>query len=104
MKMPAMLLRHTVTVERYEGSSAYGETYAAPVPLDCFREHKRRLVRDAAGNEVVSETTLYAMPDTDPIPAGSRVTVDGTATTVIAADLKDGGGLPTPDHLEVVCE
>jgi hypothetical protein len=39
-------------------------------------------------------------------PVGSRVTLDAGApherqATVITAARHDGGGLPTPDHLEV---
>ncbi|MEU2563216.1 hypothetical protein ABZ626_28335 [Streptomyces longispororuber] len=46
-------------------------------------------------------STVYALPDAR-CPARSRVTLpDGRQTTAIAALTRDGGGLPTPDHLEV---
>ncbi|MEU5838777.1 hypothetical protein ABZ820_34650 [Streptomyces diacarni] len=100
--LPRFLMRHRVTVERYEGEGAYGEVYGPATVVRCFLEHGTRLVKDADGNEVTSTSTAYALPDTEPIPARSRATLpDGRQTTVIAALTRDGGGLPTPDHLEV---
>lgn len=99
-----MWLKHTVTVEAYEGDSAYGPRYAAPVAVRCFLEQKTRTVRNREGQEVVSSGTFYARLDEAQAvcPAESRITLpDGTTTTVIAALPHDGGGLPTPDHLEV---
>ncbi|MGH3323259.1 MAG: hypothetical protein ACRDOV_02370, partial [Streptomyces sp.] len=79
----------------------FGPVYGAAVPVRCFRDDKRRLVRGLDGSEVVSETTLY-MRLVEVCPVGSRVTLDdGRVTTVITSARRDGGGLPTPDHLEV---
>ena len=102
--LPGWLLRHTVTIETYEGDSAYGPRYATGVAVRCFLEQKTRTVRDREGQEVVSSGTFYARLDEAQAvcPAESRITLpDGTTTTVIAALAHDGGGLPTPDHLEV---
>lgn len=99
-----MWLKHTVSVEAYEGDSAYGPRYAEAVDVRCFLEQKIRTVRNKEGQEVVSSGTFYARLDEaqDVCPAESRITLpDGTQTTVIAALPHDGGGLPTPDHLEV---
>jgi hypothetical protein len=102
VKMPAFLLRHQVTVERYLGSSAYGPRYAAPVALACLLEQETRVVRDLSGEEATSTSRLRAPLDTPTIPAESRVTLpDGDQTTVIATLRHDGGGLPVPDHVEV---
>lgn len=104
MKLPGMWLKHTVQVEAYEGDTAYGPRYALPVAVRCFLEQKTRTVRDKEGQEVVSSGTFYARLDEaqDICPAESRITLpDGSTTTVIAALPHDGGGLPTPDHLEV---
>ena len=99
--LPGFLLVHTVTVEPYVGDSAYGPRYAAPVSVRCLLEQKTRTVRDRTGQEVVSSGTFYAAPETV-CPVESRITLpDGATTTVIAALPHDGGGLPTPDHLEV---
>ncbi len=59
------------------------------------------MVRNPAGEEVTSSATVYARPDAV-CPAHSRVTLtSGRVTTVVAAYKRGGGGLPTPDHLEV---
>jgi hypothetical protein len=101
MVIPGMLLRHEVTVEAWEGQTPYGPKYAAPVVVRCFLDEQTRMVRNPAGEEVTSSSTLYALPDVV-CPAKSRVTLpSGRQTTVIAAHPRDGGGLPTPDHLEV---
>lgn len=93
---------HDVTVEPYEGSGAYGDIYGPPTIVRVVVDASRRLVRNDAGDQVISESTLYA-PLTTRAPAGSRVTLpDGTRSTVIRASPRDGGRLPVPSHLEVV--
>lgn len=102
MKMPAFLLRHMVTVEPYLGSSAYGPRYGPAVAVACLLEQQTRAVVGADGADVTSSSTLRAPLDTPDIAPESRVTLpDGDTTTVIAALRHDGGGLPTPDHVEV---
>jgi len=104
VKVPGWLLRHSVTVEAYEGDSAYGPRYAAPVAVRCFLDQKIRTVRGQTGEEVVSSGTFYARLDEAQAicPAESRITLpDGSTTTVIAALPRNSNGLPTPDHLEV---
>lgn len=99
--IPRFLLRHTVQVEPLVGEGPFGPLFGSPVTVRCFRDDKRRLVRDASGTEVVSETTLY-MRLSETCPVNSRVTLDdGRVSTVITAARRDGGGWPTPDHLEV---
>ena len=101
--VPAWLLRHEVTVEPYEGEGPFGAQYGPAATVACFVDDKRRLVRSPAGEEVVSESTFYAALDTV-CPVDSRVTVNGRVTTVLVASRRDGGGLPTPDHLEVALQ
>lgn len=102
MLIPGFLLRHEVTVEPYEGASAVGPLYGAPVVVPCFLEEKTRLVRAPDGREVTSSSTVYCRLDTVTAPPESRVTLPGgRQTTVIDQARHDGGGLPTPDHLEV---
>ncbi|GAA3441060.1 hypothetical protein [Planomonospora venezuelensis] len=101
--LPAFLLRHTVTVEALTGEGPYGPEYDDATTVRCFVDDKRRLVRDATGGQVVSETTVY-MPLSTTCPVGSRVTVNGRTTTVLVSARRDGGGLPTPDHLEVALQ
>ncbi|MFJ3173792.1 hypothetical protein ACIPJK_23835 [Streptomyces roseus] len=104
MVIPSWLLRHTVTIEAYQGDSAYGPLYADPVTVRAFVEEKARTVRNATGEEVVASTTVYLLPS-QACPPESRVTVPGGRTaSVITSALLDGGGLPTPDHREVTLE
>lgn len=104
--VPDFLLGHRVTIEPYEGEGAYGPTFGTAVTnVPAFVEDRRRLVRDRNGDEVVSETTVIVKP-TVTCPAESRVTVwPGTSrqrtARVVVASRHDGGGLPTPDHLEI---
>ena len=97
------LFMDTVTVETYEGSGAYGDTWAdesAPVP--CFRDETRRLVRDEHGVEVVSEATVLApLTVADQFPPGSRVHMPGRIATVISCARWDGEALDLPSHTEV---
>ncbi|MGW4602739.1 hypothetical protein ACWENS_05615 [Streptomyces sp. NPDC004532] len=100
--IPGALLRHTITVEAYAGQSAHGPVYAPPAVVRCFLDQKTREVRAPDGEVVTSSSTAYCRLDTTTAPPESRVTLaDGTQTRVIAALRRDGGGMPTPDHLEV---
>jgi hypothetical protein len=99
--VPAWLLRHTATIEPYLGNSATGPLYGPPVTVACFVDAKRRMVRDATGTQVVSNTTIIC-PLSTVAPAESKVTnANGTNGTVLQSLRRDGGGLPTPDHLEL---
>lgn len=97
--------RHEVTIEPLAGSGAYGDVYAAPFTWTCAIDDSRKLVRDAGGNEVVSETRIFGPIQTGHIPLGSRVTLpashEARTTTVLVVSRHDSGGLPTPDHVEV---
>lgn len=89
-----LTLRHardTVTVERLAGHSGRGPVYAAPEQLRAHVVERQRLVRDPQGREVVSSTTVRLQPDVAEVPVGSRVTVRGVQTTVIAARLANAG-------------
>jgi hypothetical protein len=99
--IPGFLLRHTAVVEPYLGAGPFGDTYGPPVDVKCFAEDKRRRVLSTTGTRVVSNMTLICLPGTD-IPPGSRVTVNGRSAAVINLADGDGGGLPTPDHVQVM--
>lgn len=95
------LEQHTITVEPYFGDAGRGPTYGPAAEVKCFLDQKTRLVRDATGRQVTSSSTAYCVLDTT-APVESRVTLpDGRKTFVIAALRRDGGRLPTPNHLEV---
>lgn len=97
---------HTVTVERFAGTGAEGDVYdTAEAGVRCFVSERRSLVRAANGEQVVSETTVLFPSTVADIPTESRVTIGPPFTArvgvVIASSRHDGGGLPTPDHVEV---
>ena len=105
--IPGWLLRKAgqdVTVEPFTGEGPFGPEYGEQTVVRALVEHKRRLVRDAQGSEVISETTLR-MQLTETCPANSRVTLpDGTTTTVLTSAPIDGGTLPVPSHLQVTLQ
>ncbi|MET9954212.1 hypothetical protein ABZ135_22050 [Streptomyces sp. NPDC006339] len=99
--LPAFMLGHEVVVEPYAGASAYGPSYGTATTVRCFLDQQTRVVRDPTGQEVTSSSTFYARPGLV-CPAESRVTLpDGRVTRVIARLERSGGGMPTPDHVEV---
>jgi hypothetical protein len=100
MALPARLRTHTISIEPYTGSGAFGSTYGPPVDVTCRVEEVVRLVRGADGDEAVSSTTVYCDADVV-IPAESRVTVGGRVTTVLAVSNPSTGGRSALDHLEV---
>lgn len=106
MRLPDLLLRHQVTVEPYAGAGATGDVFGPAVTVAAFVDRKRRLVRADDGTETVSETRVLCQLDAlTEVPARSRVTLPtGETSKVITARRNDGGGLPTPDHWELVLE
>lgn len=102
--IPAWLYRHQVTVEPFVEQGPFEPVYGVPGTVRCFVAEKRRLVRDATGVEVVSETTVF-MPLDTVCPPESRITLpSGRITFAITDAHQDGGGLATPDHLEVALQ
>jgi len=100
-RIPGWLLRHRITIEPYEGESSTGPVYGAAQTVRCFVDEQTRVVRSPGGEETTSSSTAYCAPGTT-APPMSRVTLpSGRITTVIAALTRDGGGLPTPDHVEI---
>jgi hypothetical protein len=99
---------HEVTVEHYSGPGPEGPSYGTAYLLPCFIDAKRRLVRSATGEQVASSVTVFAPPGAPLVPVGSRITLPGShgghQTRVITTSNADGGGLPTPDHVEISCE
>ena len=92
---------HAVTVETFLGSGGMGDVYAPPAPLACFVDDKRTLVRSAGGEEVISETTLFAPAGVLFLTEDSRVTLpSGRVAYVITIAARDSGDLALPDHVE----
>ena len=102
--IPRELLGHTVTVEPHLGQNASGPVYGAPIELPAFVDRHRRQVRGSDGVQLVSGTTVY-FEHGAPVGELDRVTTSaGELLRVIEVRDRDGGGLPTPDHIEIVCE
>lgn len=101
--IPAFLLRFEAVVEPLTGEGSHGPVFGAPVTVRCFWEDKKKVSKKPDGSELISSTTVWMLP-TEVCPAGSRITVNGRTARVLASSLRVGGGLPTPDHLEVEVE
>lgn len=101
--LPSFLLRHTVELEPHEGEGPFGPEYGPAVTVACFVDDRLQKILNNEGEEIVARTVVYMPLDTT-CPPGSRVTVNGRQAQVLAALRRDGGGLPTPDHLEVALQ
>lgn len=100
MKVRRSLLKDRVVVQTRTAGGSYGDTLAAPVTVPCLVDETRRMVRDASGQQVVSEATLTLHPlsdvmaedgtvtDANPMDIftqGSEVEINGRASEVLAA-------------------
>lgn len=63
MRIPAYMLRQTVTVTPFLGSSAYGDIFGDPYTLRCRIEPGNRLLRDRDGNETVASAKMFCFPE-----------------------------------------
>jgi len=85
MKIRRSLLQDTVSVETYTGDGAYGPVYAPAVSVSCNIDSTRRLVRNSAGDEAVSELTLHIHPDdVSSLTPESRITASSHVSRVLA--------------------
>lgn len=95
---------HTVTVETHTGEDPFGNvntTLSDPIPG--FLDDSRALVRNAAGDQVVSESTFYTGKEHKALFAPeSLVHLPDRVATVINVKTADSGPLGLPDHLAVV--
>jgi hypothetical protein len=102
MKIRRSLLKDLVSVQTYAGEGAYGPAYAAAVTVACNVEAARRLVRNADGDEAVSESTIYVHPDDAAhFTPESLVTFETRAAKVLLAKTLTMRGKPS--HTEVAC-
>jgi hypothetical protein len=104
VQLPAVFLPHSIIVRRYVGTGPYGDVFADPVIVRrAFVEDRRRLVRSATGEELISETTVRTRPG-EHIPVGSKVTVwQGTSheRTAVVITTNRYNHPSTWSHLEV---
>ena len=89
-----------VTVETRTGHGPRGDQFASPVTRTVIVEDGRQLVRDATGEQVVSETTLYDRLDAASLYAvGSKVAVGNRTARVIVAKRRERDD--DVEHVEV---
>lgn len=98
MKAPAWMFRQTVSVEPYEGESAYGPVYGAAYDLRCRIESRIHTVLLPDGEESQAMARLYCRPGAN-LPAQSRVTWDGQLHDVLTVATQPGPG-GQPHHIE----
>lgn len=99
--IPGWLLRHQATIEPYQGEGANGPSFGPAATVPAFVDEQTRMVRASDATQTVSSATVYCRLDVV-VPEQSRVTLpSGRQTTVLVALRRDGGGLATPDHLEL---
>ena len=100
--------RHEIVVEPYLGTGAYGDRFGPQFTVLAAIDDKTRQVVDSNGVETVSQTTVVFPRPVGYIQPGSKMTLPtthgGRTSHVIACRVADGGGLPTPDHVEVNLE
>jgi hypothetical protein len=100
MKVRRSLLKDSVVVQTRTGGGSYGDTISDPVTVPCLIDETRRMVRDSAGQQVISEATLTLHPLSDTLAEdgtaaegnpmdlftpGSEVEINGRASEVLAA-------------------
>ena len=106
MKVPTALLRSRITVEPFQGDSAYGPVYGAPVyDVPARVEGKRRAVRKADGTDVISTASVTVRPDVN-VSVESKVTIPHPVTAVDETfevlEVLTGEGLTRPAYFEVL--
>ena len=99
--LPKFLQPDTVTIEDYEGDSAYGPQYGDPYDVEGTIERTRKRVQNEDGDEVISEVQFYTSEDIDP-PMQSKLTFDGDEYEVINASPKRNKMNGQLSHVEVV--
>jgi len=102
--IPRWLMRHEVTIAPYLGDTSKGPRYGPGVVARCFVDEQTRGVRSPAGEQVTSTSTVYAAPGTAAPPFSLVTLPSGRVAKVIQTLNRDGGGLPTPDHVEIQLE
>lgn len=97
--------RHTITITPFQGAGPYGDAFGDPYTAFAAISGQVQQVLDGDGIEQVSNTTVAMPREVGYIRPGSKVTLPAThggrTARVIACRVADGGGQPTPDHVEV---
>ena len=92
MRIPHEALRETITVEDYEGSGAYGATFAAPRSVRASVQNTDRLLVDTHGRQVLSNILILIRPEAGPVPVESKLTWGAETLRVVRV-------FPVPDSV-----
>ena len=96
--IPSALLRQSLTIRPRAGEGANGPVYGEPVTYHARIEPKRRQVRDAGGEVVISDAVAWLRPGAS-VAVGDQATVFGRILAVLAvAEIQ---GLCRTEFLEV---
>jgi hypothetical protein len=96
--IPSALLRQSLTIRPRDGEGATGPLYGEPVTHAARIEPKRRQVRDAGGEVVISDAVAWLRPDAS-VAVGDKAVVFGRTLTVLA--VAEVQGVRTTEFLEV---
>lgn len=100
--LPEWALRHTLTAEPYLGRSIGGDPlYGPPVQVRCLIDRNLKEINPDEIRVEPSGARIYTQLDA-PINSETRLTVEGRRVEIVTLFRRDGGGLPTPDHLEII--
>lgn len=96
---------HPVVVKRFAGAGRYGSDYPSSETVLGFVRDGTKLVVGPGGQQVTSSAQIALPKGTAYVPVNSEVTLPaqfgGRTSTVVACSVGDGGGQPTPDHVEI---
>lgn len=102
--IPRASLRKRITIEAYQGESAYGPVYGAPlIDVPARFDGKRRVVRKADGTDLIASGTLTLRPGVL-ITSQSRVTVpvNGENHVYEVVEVLPHEDLTRTHHIEVL--
>lgn len=98
----ARLFTQTASVQTRTGTGTSGDKFAAAVDVLCFVNDGHERKAEAAGVEIVSQTTLYApLASIDTFAVGSKVTVNGRTAHVVSVFRRDSAGPTSAHHAQV---
>lgn len=98
--IPTAALPHTISIERYLGSTAYGPTWAPAEMVRTRLTGRRRAVKNASGVDVIADATAILRPG-QAVPAESRVT-DATGRVFTVIGVTDNPGLVRGHNTELI--
>lgn len=108
-RVPGYLMTHEVEVALFRGHNATGPVHGPSATLPAFVDDRRRVIRTPDGSTITSGATVYLQLDAEDelggeITSEAEVRVRDRPARVVDVRRRDGGGLPTPDHIEIVLE